>query len=161
MLSRITQVKAIVKRAAEEAGFEVAGIAPADDTPELNHFPEWIAAGRAGEMKYMEARDERGDLKRASLSRVAPWARSVVVCAINYNTDHPYSTQANDPSRGWISRYAWSREDYHDSVLQRLRQVEAALRGSVPPDSQAPLTTRRYVDTGPVVERVFAKYAGV
>ena len=161
MLSRITQVKAIVKRAAEEAGFEVAGIAPADDTPELNHFPEWIAAGRAGEMKYMEARDERGDLKRASLSRVAPWARSVVVCAINYNTDHPYSTQANDPSRGWISRYAWSREDYHDSVLQRLRQVEAALRGSVPPDSQAPLTTRSYVDTGPVVERVFAKYAGV
>ena len=34
-----------------------------------------------------------GDLKRASLSRVAPWARSVIVCAINYNTDHPYSTR--------------------------------------------------------------------
>ena len=157
MTRGITRVKAIVKRAAEEAGFDLAGVAPAADTPELEHFPEWIAAGHAGEMKYMEARDERGDLKRASLARVAPWARSVVVCAVNYNTDHPYSTQINDPSRGWISRYAWSREDYHDAVLSRLKQVEAALRESVP----SPLTTRSYVDTGPIVERVFAKYAGV
>lgn len=147
-------------RVAEEAGFDLSGIAPATEAPELNHFPEWIAAGYAGEMKYMQARDERGDLKRASLSRVAPWARSVVVCAINYNTDHPYSTQPNDTSRGWISRYAWSREDYHDAVLGRLEQVEAALRESVPSNSQAHLTTRSYVDTGPIVERVFAKYAG-
>lgn len=155
-----SDVKAIVKRVAEEAGFDLSGIAPATDAPELNHFPEWIAAGYAGEMKYMQARDERGDLKRASLSRVAPWARSVVVCAINYNTDHPYSTQPNDTSRGWISRYAWSREDYHGTVLGRLKQVEAALRESVPSNSQAHLTTRSYVDTGPIVERVFAKYAG-
>jgi len=157
----ITQVKAIVKRAAEEAGFDLSGVAPANDAPELNYFPEWIAAGHAGEMKYMEARDERGDLKRASLSRVAPWARSVVVCAINYNTDHPYSTQVSGPGRGWISRYAWSQEDYHDAVLRRLKQVEAALHDSVPSDSEAPLTARSYVDTGPIVERVFAKYAGV
>ena len=112
----------------------------------------------------MEARDERGDLKRASLSRSAPWARSVVVCAINYNTAHPYSTQFDDPNRGWISRYAWSREDYHDIVLRRLRQVEEVLQQTLrsdecprPPD----LTTRCYVDTGPIVERVFAKYAGI
>jgi len=161
MLSRISQVRAVIKRAAEEAGFDLSGVAPATDAPELNHFPEWIAAGRSAEMKYMEARDERGDLKRASLSRVAPWARSVIVCAINYNTNHPYSTQVNDPDCGWISRYAWSREDYHDAVVRRLKQVEAALRESVPSDSQAPLTTRSYVDTGPIVERVFAKYAGV
>src|ERR1700719_2548081 len=111
-------------------------------------------------MKYMEARDERGDLKRGSLARVAPWARSVVVCAINYNTDHPYSTEVQDPSCGWISRYAWSREDYHDAVLRRLQQVEAALHEAVK-GSEPPLITRSYVDTGPIVERVFAKYAGV
>jgi len=161
MLSGISQVKAIVRRAAEEAGFDLSGVAPATDALELNHFREWIAAGHAGEMKYMEARDDQGDLKRASLSRVAPWARSVVVCAINYNTDHPYSTQVNDPSRGWISRYAWSREDYHDVVFRRVKQVEAALHESVLSDLQLPLTTRSYVDTGPIVERVFAKYAGV
>lgn len=155
----MTRIEEIVKHAASEAGFDLCGIAPAVDSRELQYFPEWIAEGRAGEMKYMEARDERGDLKRASLSRVAPWARSVVVCAINYNTAHPYSTQMRDPSRGWISRYAWSREDYHDAVLRRLKQVEAAMWGgrSCPPT----LTTRAYVDTGPIVERVYAKYAGV
>ena len=161
MASQISDVKAIVKRAAEQAGFDLAGIAPAADGPELKHFPEWIAAGHAGEMKYLESRSEHGALKRASLATAAPWARSVVVCAINYNTENPYSTQAHDPSRGWISRYAWSREDYHDAVLHRLKQVEAALRQAVSDEQTPALTTRSYVDTGPIVERVFAKYAGV
>jgi epoxyqueuosine reductase QueG len=75
----ISDVKAIVQRAAERAGFDVSGIAPAAGVRELEHFPTWIAAGHAGEMKYLEARDESGELKRASLSRVAPWARSVIV----------------------------------------------------------------------------------
>src|SRR5579864_93981 len=116
----------MVKRAAQQAGFELAGVAPAADSPELQTFPEWIAAGHAGEMKYMEARDDRGELKRASLARVAPWARSVIVCAINYNTDHPYSTEFKNAERGWISRYAWSRQDYHEAVLRRLEHVETA-----------------------------------
>jgi len=171
LANQINDVKAVVKRAAEQAGFDLVGIAPAADAAELKHFPEWIAAGHAGEMKYLEARDDQGDLKRASLARVAPWARSVVVCAINYNTDQPYSTEVHEPTRGWISRYAWSREDYHDAVLRRLKQVEAALHRALPaelyredqPDreDQPALTTRSYVDTGPIVERVYAKYAGV
>jgi epoxyqueuosine reductase len=160
LASSILQVESIVKRAAQQAGFELAGIAPATESPELQIFPEWIAAGRAGEMKYMEARDERGSLKRASLSCVAPWARSVVVCAINYNTEYPYSTERHDPSHGWISRYAWSRQDYHEAVLRRLERVEAALHEAVI-KSEPQLITRSYVDTGPIVERVFAKYAGV
>ena len=114
-------------------------------------------------MKYLERRDEHGRLKRASLAHVAPWARSVVVCAINYNTAQPYSTQAEGQStharaRGWISRYAWSHQDYHDSLMKRLRQVEAALRNASGADD---LLTRCYVDTGPIVERVVAKYAGI
>jgi epoxyqueuosine reductase len=160
LASSIRHVESILKRAAQQAGFELAGIAPAADSPELQAFPEWIAAGHAGEMKYMEARDERGDLKRGSLSRVAPWARCVIVCAINYNTEHPYSTELHEASRGWISRYAWSRGDYHESVLRRLQKVEAAVHEAVQ-ESEPQLITRSYVDTGPVVERVFAKYAGI
>ena len=160
MSSPVNELESAIKRAAHQAGFDLAGIAPANDSPELKFFPEWIAAGHAGEMKYMEARDEQGALKRASLASVAPWARSVVVCAINYNTDQPYSTHPQDPSRGWISRYAWSREDYHAAVLRRLKQVEAALRKAAA-TNDPDLVTRSYVDTGPIVERVFAKYAGV
>jgi len=149
----------IIKRAARDAGFDLCGIASAADHRELNYFPVWIASGHAGEMKYMESRDDQGQLKRASLARVAPWARSVIVCAINYNTAQPYSTHVKDPVRGWISRYAWSQEDYHEAVLRRLKQVERAIWDghSCPPDLQ----TRSYVDTGPIVERVYAKYAGI
>jgi len=155
-----------IKQYARDAGFDLCGIAPVRDFGELHVFPAWIADQKHGEMKYMEARDETGELKRASLARVAPWARSVVVCAINYNTAHPYSTQIQDASRGWISRYAWSHEDYHDAVLRRLKQVEDSLRGLLAATGNWPLATgnlhfRSYVDTGPLIERVYAKYAGI
>ncbi|HXY09095.1 MAG TPA: tRNA epoxyqueuosine(34) reductase QueG [Terriglobales bacterium] len=165
-----SELTTLVKKAAAEAGFELAGIAPIADFRELDYFPQWIADGYAGEMKYMEARNEAGELKRANLRRIAPWARSVIVCALNYNTAHPYSVQADNPRRGWISRYAWSREDYHQAVMGRLRQVEAALKDTVaaqagrafPEVGEMPvLETRCYVDTGPLVERVYAKYAGI
>jgi epoxyqueuosine reductase len=171
-LSQISDITTLVKAAAREAGFDLAGIAGVDDFAEFDHFSRWIAQGRAGEMKYMEARDEAGRLKRSALRHVAPWAQSVVVCAINYNTAQPYSTQVTDPDRGWISRYAWSREDYHEAVMRRLRVVETQIRelGTGPRGSSAEigsfepnasLQTRCYVDTGPIVERVYAKYAGV
>jgi len=162
----IADISSFIKRAALEGGFDLAGIAPVRDFDELAYFPQWIAGGHAGEMKYLEARDESGRLKRESLRVAAPWARSVVVCAINYNTAHPYSSEVNDPERGWISRYAWGQEDYHEVVLRRLREVErricedadAPSKGSA--QAQA-LRTWCYVDTGPIVERVYAKYAGV
>jgi epoxyqueuosine reductase len=145
-----------IKEAALAAGFELAGIAGVHDSPELNYFPEWIASGYAGDMHYMKKRNEAGDLKRGSLQRVAPWARSVIVCGINYNTEQPYSTDVAAQDKGWISRYAWSREDYHDAVMRRLRTVEAKIAAKAPD-----IQTRCYVDTGPLVERVYAKYAGV
>jgi len=96
-LNQIAGITDVAKQAAREAGFELAGVAPVHDFDELDRFREWIAAGRAGEMKYMEARDQSGSLKRASLRSTLPWVRSVIVCAINYNTARPYSTDVNDP----------------------------------------------------------------
>ncbi len=169
-MNRISQITALVKQTAYDAGFELAGIAPVRDFSELNHFSDWIAAGHAGEMKYLEACDDAGQLKRSSLHSTAPWARSVIVCAIHYNTAHPYSTQVDDPGHGWISRYAWSREDYHEVVMRKLRAVEEKLRAEVSQRGQdgrvtaadtPTLQTSCYVDTGPLVERVYAKYAGV
>jgi len=148
----------LIRNAAQDAGFELAGISSVQDFPELARFPEWIAAGHAGEMKYLESRDDAGNLRRASLKTAFPWARSVIVCAMNYNTAHSYSTDVSNPGQGWISRYAWSREDYHDSVLRRLREVELKLKEICP---GTPLETRSYVDTGPIVERVYAKFAGI
>ncbi|HYN15276.1 MAG TPA: tRNA epoxyqueuosine(34) reductase QueG [Terriglobales bacterium] len=160
MSTSVAQLEALVKEAATEAGFDLAGIAPArlGESRELRFFSDWIAGGRAGEMAYLESRDNQGRLKRAALEHVAPWARSVIVCALNYNTAPPRSAECHDAKRGWISRYAWGDTDYHEVVMERLRRVEARLRETV---ADPGLETRCYVDTGPVVERVFAAYAGV
>ncbi len=178
----LASISDLIKRAALIAGFDLAGIAPVHDFPELDYFPRWLEEGYGGEMRYLKARNQAGELKRASLHAVAPWVRSVIVCAINYNTDQPYSiepsalshqpsgdvattaAEGQEPtthdqrpsSRGWISRYAWAAEDYHESVMRRLRQLEARIQQEHPGAK-----TRCYVDTGPVLERVFAKYAGV
>jgi epoxyqueuosine reductase len=158
-------------RAANEAGFDAVGVAavrdPADPiaAEEASRFAAWIDAGRAGEMEYLKRRDEEGTLLRSGLQVAMPWARSVVVCALNYNADAPWSIDDAAPGTGWIARYAWSGRagedgatiptDYHDELLGRLRKLEAGLL------ERTGCTTRSYVDTGPLVERSLAVQAGV
>ncbi len=152
-----SQLAKFIKEAAAEAGFDLAGVSPVENFGELEYFPYWIAEQRHGEMRYLESRDEGGDLKRSSLKNAAPWAKSVVVCALNYNTDQPYSTEiADDDRTGWISRYAWGQRDYHDVILPRLREIESRLR-----QFAGEIQTWCYVDTGPIIERVFANHAGI
>src|ERR1700761_1341202 len=97
---------------AREAGFSQAGIAalppPGEDYPESNHFEDWIERGRAGEMEYLKRRDQHGHLLRSSLRVSIPWARSVIVCAANYNADAPKSTDDAPPDAAWIARYSWT-----------------------------------------------------
>ena len=150
-----------IKRLASEVGFDLAGVVGVADTAEHRFFPIWIADGRAGEMKYLEARNDAGELKRASLANAAPWARSVVVCALNYNTSEPYSTHAGTTTQGWISRYAWSQRDYHEVILGKLRALEARLLEICQQQNMPVPRTWCYVDTGPVIERIFAQYAGI
>jgi epoxyqueuosine reductase len=162
--SNLVDIKSLIKQTANDVGFELAGVAGVHDFPELEYFPQWIAQGNAGEMAYLQARDEVGKLKRGSLRSTVPWARSVVVCAINYNTSQPYSTQADQSTRGWISRYAWSQQDYHEIVLKKLKLVETRLRAAIAASDSSNVEqfqTRCYVDTGPLIERVYAKYAGI
>ncbi|HEU5412632.1 MAG TPA: tRNA epoxyqueuosine(34) reductase QueG [Candidatus Angelobacter sp.] len=151
-----------IKDAALAAGFDRAGVASLEpgDFPELAAFSEWIDAGHAGEMRYMEKRTESGELKRAAIKNAVPWARSIVVCAVNYSADPPYSVQLKDPRKGWISRYAWGDCDYHDALMPRLRQVEQRIRDLAAQETME-IETRAYVDTGPVVERVYARHAGI
>jgi ferredoxin len=83
------------------------------------------------------------------------------MCALNYNTAHPHSNEAaaaegSDEPRGWISRYAWGR-DYHEVLWERLNALASALDERFP----EPHCSRAYADTGPVAERLFAKYAGL
>ena len=153
-------ISEFLQRQATALGFDLAGIAPAH-VAELSYFSEWLESGHGGEMRYLESRNEQGALKRSALANHAPWARSVIVCAINYNSDEPHSMECTDPERGWISRYAWSKTDYHDAVLAKLRQLESRLVEFVESAGDERPRTWCYVDTGPLVERAFAAHSGV
>lgn len=141
---------------ARAVGFDLCGIAPADEFPELANLGEWLERGHAGEMRYLH------DARRRSPALAMAGARSVIVCALNYNTALPASTEALAPSaghdgpHGWISRYAWG-DDYHEVLGDKLETLVEKLRAEFP----EPFAARAYVDTGPIVERVAAKYAGL
>ena len=171
----------VLERAAA-LGFELAGIAAAEAWPELGHFADWLAAGRAAEMHYLarpaEAAGSGGDsapdcaedtnendkyarrgYARDDVRRVFPWARSVVCCGRLYNTRHPRSIESPESSRGWVSRYAWG-DDYHELLKARLEQLAAAMRAAAADAATSP-SLRVYVDTGPLLERVYARHAGL
>lgn len=159
---------------AQEAGFSKAGIAPVPQPGEPGlaefetYFEQWIERGHAGDMEYLKRRDSDNRLLRSSLRIAVPWARSVIVCAANYNADAPRSTDPASAESAWIARYAWTGyrsdsssgpsrpSDYHDVLLARLKKLEQRLHLEL-----GPFPSRCYVDTGPLVERVYALRAGI
>src|SRR5579864_96251 len=140
---------------AKSLGFDLCGVVRPEQFPELAQTEEWLARGYAGEMKYLS------DARRREPAIVMPVIRSVIVCALNYNSDFPKSTEVSPGSRsddphGWISRYAWGA-DYHQVLHGKLTALVDAMRGRF----EEPFEARVYTDTGPVHERILAKYAGL
>jgi epoxyqueuosine reductase len=145
-----------VSERARALGFDGCGVAPAEKFPELSRYSEWIERGYAGEMNYLK------DPRRLDPRSPMPELRSIIVCALNYNSGRPYSTEANSAPqdahmpRGWISRYAWG-DDYHEILWEKLNELSAAMRGHFVETFEL----RAYADTGPIHERAAAKYAGL
>jgi epoxyqueuosine reductase len=137
-----------IKSYARSLGFTLTGAASLKSTPELQFYAQWLDRGYAGEMHYLE-RQRQARLRPESL---LDGARSVIVCAVNYNTDHGRTSY--DPRRAWISRYAWGT-DYHETLKDKLGQLARWI------ESKASARTRTFVDTGPLNERALAKYAGI
>jgi len=156
-----------IKRRALEAGFDLVGIAPPTAPKDSEFLSQWVKKGFGGEMHYL------ADPRREDPHRVLPSVKSLICVGLVYHTAHPYSTHAGGPSAGepnpaaplaasrevrpraWISRYAWG-SDYHDVLRGRLEQLRAAV-GEFEPG----VKTRVYVDTGPILERAFARLAGI
>lgn len=139
-----------IKSRARELGFDLCGIARAERHPRLARLADWIAEGRAGEMRYLQ--DTLG--QRADPRAVLPAAQSVVSLGVVYNTAEPYSTSV--PERAAIARYAWG-DDYHDVLRRRIRALVQAMAEAAGRGFEA----FSCVDTGPVQERVFAEQAGL
>jgi len=154
---------------ARECGFAEAGLVAlpyAQQERDAMRYEEWVRAGRAGSMRYLERRDETGQLLRSRMEIPFPWARSVLVCWASYNSAQPRSTDPASADAGWIARYAWSSRldasgqrrpsDYHKVLLKRLKAVEARLH-----EELGAFEARAFVDTGPVAERALAEAVGL
>jgi epoxyqueuosine reductase len=145
-----------VSERARALGFDACGVVPAEKFPELGNYSEWIKRGYAGEMKYLE------DPRRLDPRNPLPGVRSLIVCAMNYNAEQPYSTEAESSADdsgtpcGWISRYAWG-QDYHQVLWDKLNVLTTEMRAHFP----EPFEVRAYADTGPIHERAAAKHAGL
>jgi epoxyqueuosine reductase len=141
----------IVHHLAAECGFDLAGVAAPDSTPDFGRFRHWVERGLAGEMRYLT--DHRADL-RNDPAQLLPNVRSIICVGLVYNGPEPYSTRFADPERAWISRYAWG-EDYHDIVRAKLEDLNRKLLEIEWFDS------RVCVDTAPLLERSLATRAGL
>jgi epoxyqueuosine reductase len=138
-------IKTSLLSLARESGFADCRVAIAQPAAHRALFEQWVAQGQYGDMAWMARHTER----RGDPALVLPGAKSVIVLATNY-------FQGEAPNRrleGRIARYAWN-DDYHDLIEARLRPLDEflAARGGV---------QKRYVDTGPVLERDFAGEAGL
>jgi epoxyqueuosine reductase len=164
-------LQALIAGEASSAGFSTAGIAAVpepgsvEDQSDRQRFAEWIEQGNAGEMEYLKRRNDAGELVRSSLRIAVPWVRSVIVCVTNYNAPQPLSIDSAPEGTGWVARYAWTGQtgadslapsDYHKVLLKRLERLDSALK-----DALGTFESKCYVDTGPLVERIYARYAGV
>ncbi len=146
----------IVIREAKSVGFDLVGFAKADELiEEGNKLEEWLRLGYQSGMRYME----RNTDKRKDVKNNFPAAKSVISLALNYYTDENYSNNKNSgkarPPLGKVSRYAWGT-DYHLIIWEKLERLENSLK-EIDPDFES----MSYVDTGPVMDKVWAKKAGL
>jgi len=137
-----------VKSIARQQGFSFVGIAKARALDEeARRLEAWLNNGYHGQMGYMENHFE----KRIDPTRLVPGAKSVICLMYNYYT----RVKQQDPQAPKLSKYAYGN-DYHYVIKKKLRHFMDAIRTEI-----GDVEGRCFVDSAPVLERDWAKYAGL
>jgi len=138
-----------LKAEAHRLGFDGVGIAPAVSPPGYPRFLEWLDAGRSAGMGYLHRHAEA----RANPDRVLESVRSVVMVSMVYGR----RTDPTPPggTRGKVARYAQGA-DYHEVLWERLESLLSWLQDECPG-----ARGRAVADTAPLLERDFARLAGL
>ena len=142
---------ASLKAKARDLGFDLVAIAPAGPSPDHERYVRWLDAGHAGEMGYLA---KHTDLK-ADPRHLLSEAKSVVLVGLNY-AQPPEPALRADPGRGQIAAYALG-DDYHKLMRKALIELDGWLRAKVGRSTQG----RVFVDSAPVLERSWARQAGL
>lgn len=139
----------IVIEKAKQLGFDLVGFTKTDLLEdEAEKLQQWLDKGYQASMSYMD----KNLHKRKDVKEILPTAKSVISLALNYYTPENHSDK-NDT--GKVSRYAWGK-DYHLIIWQKLDELETMLK-EIEPEFE----TLSYVDTGPVMDKVWAVRAGI
>jgi epoxyqueuosine reductase len=145
----------LLKSWALEAGFDRAGVADLGPLEHGEALVRWLDRGDQAAMGYLGRRLEA----RLDPSQIFSGARSVLCVALQYHPLYEEDGERQPEPKGdlWrrVARYARGK-DYHDVMGARLEALEKRVRGAFPG-----CETRRYVDTGPVLERELAARAGL
>lgn len=137
-----------IKEKALELGFIHVGMAKAEKlTEEARHLEEWLSRGYQGDMSYMNNHFD----KRIDPTLLVPGAKSVISLAYNYYTT---ATQTDNEAPK-MSMYAYGR-DYHKVVRKKLQVLFQCIR-----ELTGAVEGRVFVDSAPVMERDWAKKAGI
>ena len=141
------QLSAAIRQQAASLDFDLVRIAPAVSPTGFHPLLKWIDNGYAADMDWIDRRREAYQHPDG----VMPGTRSVIVVALNYSNEAP------DPAAEFrISRYAWGTSDYHTIIRRRLKSLCRFLR-----EQRPEAHSRAVVDTAPLLERDFARIAGI
>ena len=145
-----------VRDEALRIGFDLVGISAAVRPSGFEHLQQWLNQNFEGEMQYMSRRESAYEHPDG----VLPGTKSVIVTALNYHSRvdecGPNASAGAASGIGRVASYANGTADYHDVIRRMLKQLGAVLHEAVPG-----CRTRPVVDTAPLLERDFAKIAGL
>lgn len=132
--------------AARAQGFDDAGVCAAKRWPEMERYDEWLDAGHHGALRYMK----KNTHLRRDPGRFFPGAVSVLMVVKGYAVPEPLGRRDGDLV---VARFARGK-DYHKAMRPGLAVLKALLRDEG-------YKVRAFIDTGPVMEKVFAVRCGL
>lgn len=142
-----------IRQWSRELGFQQLGIAGIDLPEDEARLMRWLEQGRHGAMEYMQ----RHGARRARPHELVPGTLRVISVRMDYLPPHAQAATEvlEDPERGYVSRYALGR-DYHKVLRRRLARLAEKIQAH-----SASQSHRAFVDSGPVLEKAFARNAGL
>jgi epoxyqueuosine reductase len=148
----LADLAASIKAWGRDLGFQKVGIAAIALPEDEQRLLEWLAAGRHGEMGYMQ----RHGTRRSRPAELVPGTLSVVSARMDYWTEaaEPDAVLA-DPTLGYVSRYALGR-DYHKVLRARLARLADRIAVAAGAGGY-----RAFTDSAPVLEKALARDAGL
>ncbi len=140
---------ALVKAWAVELGFMRCGISRAEFLEEeAPRLESWLTRNLHGRMGYMANHFD----KRLDPRRLVPGAKTVVSVLLNY---YPPEEVRQRPDVPRISKYAYGR-DYHFVIKDKLFALLNRVRAEI-----GDVGGRVFVDSAPVMDKAWAKKAGL